>query len=88
MDGQSLHTNVLQALGHLVYIDRVFVPTQTRFYGNRQIGAFNHGLGESHHQIDVFENRSSGAFAHYFFYRTTKIDVDDIGFYGSHNFGW
>src|SRR5690606_18123473 len=52
----------------------------------RKIGAFHNCFCESNHQIYVFQNSGSGSFTNYFFNRTTKVDVNQIGLYCLYDF--
>ena len=76
----------VQPSSELINVDGIIVPTQTGFYRYRQMRAIDNGLGQANHQIDVFQNSGSCAFANYFLYGTAKINIDYVRIYGRHNF--
>ena len=87
MDGKGFYAHFLQSLRHFLYIDAFCIPAQPSFYRNWQFGRIYHRFGEFYHQINIFQNSCSSAFADYLFHRTAEIDIHQIWLYRFHYLG-
>ena len=79
MDANGLDADVLQAFCHLNYILAVVVPTEAGLDRHGLVHGIDDGFGEAHHLGNVLEHARPGALAHHFFYRTSVVNVNQVG---------
>ncbi len=87
MNSYCADTCILQSQSHIHYVFIHVIPTQTRFYCNRQISRFYYSFSHPDHQGDIFQHTCSRTTSRDFFNRTTVIYINEIGFCCFSDFG-
>ena len=85
MNGECLHSGVLQPFRHFLNIDRLLIPAQSCFYGNGEAGGFHASFGELNHEFKIFQHARTCAFTHDTLDRTAEIDVHKIRLHAINN---
>src|SRR5690606_8686299 len=78
VNGESFDTHVLKALRDFFDVLGVVIPTESCLNGDWQSGRLYYSIGESYHQVDVFEYAGTGTFECDFFYWAAEIDVEEV----------
>src|SRR5574344_188882 len=77
---KCLNTAILELFCQSGYYEFVIAPTQTGFYCDRKFDSLYHLTCNLKHQWNVSKHACSCSFTGNLLYRTTEVDIDDIGF--------